>query len=80
MTKIPILQPLKAGTKIVEGSGQIDIDIILTLDREDYAFFKEMYELDIDVRGRIVDLTTNRVLGYFSNAVRSIDSNVRALE
>ncbi len=79
MTKIHKLKPLKEGTKIVKSGRLVQIDIRLPLDSDDYALFKEMYEMDIDVSGRIID-DQNRIIGTFSNAVRSIDSNIPALE
>jgi len=79
LKKIPVLRPLKEGTKIVKTGRSIQIDIRLPLDWEDYELFKEMYEMDIDVSGRIID-DQNRIIGTFSNAVRSIDSNIPALE
>ena len=79
MTKVHKLVPLKAGTKIVEEGKAIRIDISLPLDRDDYAFLKEMYEMNVDVSGNIVDGEGN-VLWTFSNAVRSISSNTPELE
>ena len=74
-----MLRPLKEGTKIVKSGRLIQIDIRLPLDRDDYELVKEMYEMDIDVSGRIID-DHNRIIGTFSNSVRSIDSNIPALE
>ena len=77
--KVHKLIPLKKGTKIVEEGKSIRIDISLPLDRDDYAFLKEMYEMNVDVSGNIVD-GEGTVLWSFSNAVRSISSNTPELE
>ncbi len=72
--KVHKLIPLKAGTKIVDNGEAIRIDITLPLDRDDYAFLKEMYDMKVDVSGNIVD-GEGMVLWTFSNAIRSISSN-----
>ena len=77
--KIHKLIPLKKGTKLVEEGKAIRIDISLPLDRDDYAFLKEMYEMNVDVSGNIVD-GEGTILWTFSNAVRSISSNTPELE
>lgn len=47
---------------------------MIPLDREDFAFLKRMYEMDVDVSGNIIDVEGN-VVQTFSNAVRSLGLN-----
>lgn len=79
MNKVHKLIPLKEGTKIVDNGKCITVDIKIPLDRDDYAFLKKMYEMEVDVRGNIVD-DEGMILSSFSNAIRSLGLNQVALE
>lgn len=79
MTKVHQLIPLKDNVKIKENGERIVIDITIPLDRDDFAFLKEMYDMNIDVSGNILD-REGMIVQSFSNAVRSVDRNNLALE
>jgi|FLOH01.1.fsa_nt_gi hypothetical protein len=79
MTKIHKLVPIKDNVKIKENGKRIVIDIMIPLDRDDFNFLKEMYDMDIDVSGNIIN-GEGMIVQTFSNAVRSLDINNRALE
>lgn len=74
MTKVHKLIPLKDNVKIIEDGKRIRVNIMIPLDREDFAFLKRMYEMDVDVSGNIIDVEGN-VVQTFSNAVRSLGLN-----
>ena len=79
MGKVHKLIPLKDNVKVIENDRAITVDITIPLDREDFNFLKKMYEMDVDVSGRILD-REGFVVTTFSNAVRSVGQNRVSLD
>jgi len=65
------LRRIKNNTKILTEGLQIEMDMILPLDKEDYEFLKTMNEYDISIKGRFI--LDNKVIGYFNNGVRIVN-------
>lgn len=67
------LRKLPEKTKIINNAPVITMDIEVPIGREEYDFLKQMNELGICVRGRFKD--GNKILGFYSNGVKSIQGN-----